>query len=274
MQKNTARRESGLAKDRLTNGTEFATISAENRGKKGEGMRKGICLLAGCVLLCIWVAGCKPGTSAEISAETSAEPSSQDVLSTPSVSEPSSASKPTISDPVEESSFSEESSSANESSIGGESSVGGEEPPPHGETLAVCAGLCFRLPERWGVDPASASDMLFFASAEDGSRSVSATYTALETVQGLTEPLLIEAFRGSLSASWTDAGATDVRAASVAVSLLGEPHEALSLTASINGRAVCQLQVYLLRSDGLYTLTVTAGDLQGAKALLAAFEEA
>lgn len=224
-------------------------------------MRKGICLLAGCVLLCIWLAGCggdtldpASGTSAETSAEFSAETSAQDVFSTPSVSEPSSVSKPTVSDPAEE------------------SSIGGEPPLPSGEPLAVCDGLCFRLPEGWKTGPAFAPDMLFFASAEDGSRSVSATYTALDTVQGMTEPLLIEAFRVSLSASWTDAGATDVRAASVSVSLLEEPHEALSLTASMNGRAVCQLQVYLLRSDGLYTLTVTAGDSEGAKALLAAFE--
>ena len=230
-------------------------------------MRKGICLLAGCVLLCIWLAGCggdtsdpASGTSVETSAEFSAETSAQDVFSTPSVSEPSSVSKPTVSDPAEE------------SSIGGESSTGDEPPLPPGEPLAVCDGLCLRLPEGWRTDPALAPDMLFFASAEDGFRSVSATYTALDTVQGMTEPLLIEAFRVSLSASWTDAGATDVRAASVSVSFLEEPHEALSLTASMNGRAVCQLQVYLLRSDGLYTLTVTAGDSEGAKALLAAFE--
>ena len=60
--------------------------------------------------------------------------------------------------------------------------------------------------------------------------------------------------------------------AALPVSLLDEPHKSLSLTAAMDGRNVCQLQVYLLRSDGLYTLTVTAGSLEEAKSLLAAFE--
>lgn len=226
-------------------------------------MRKGTCLLVLCVLLCgvlsLSFAGCE-GKPSGAPSGTSSETSPQDLLSNPSVSEPSAAGKPAVSDP------------ADESSIGNESSIGDGITLPPEETLAVCDGLCFRLPEGWRSDPASAPETLFFASAADGSGSASAAYTALDTAQGLTEALLIEEFRGSLSSAWTDAGAADVNAATVAVSLLGQPHEALSLTASMNGKAVCQLQVYLLRNDGLYTLTVTAGNAEGAKALLAAFE--
>lgn len=211
-------------------------------------MKRGVWLL--CLLVGLLVAGCGEGTPPAVSDPSgiSCAPSAPDVLS-----EPEAISEPMVS--AEES-----------SNVGEETSVPQEEP------LSVCSGLCFRLPEGWKSDPAPAEELLFFASSAEGDASVSAVYTAPGTMQGLTESLLIEEFRGSLSAAWKDAGATGVEAASVSVSLLDEPHEALSLTASMGGKTVCQLQVYLLRSDGLYTLTVTAGDLAGAKSLLAAFE--
>lgn len=209
----------------------------------------GACLLA---LLCL-LAGCGEEPSGTWDAASSV-PSAVSSATPSVVSEPSALSEPTVSDPAEE------SSSVEEPSV-----------PPE-EPLAVYPGLCFRLPEGWSAAPASAPETLFFASSAEGSSSVSAVYTPLETVQGLTEALLIEEFRMNLFTAWADAGATGVGAGAVSVSLLGENHEALSLNASVDGNSVSQLQVYLFRSDGLYTLTVTAGSLEDARALLAAFE--
>lgn len=211
-------------------------------------MKRGFWLF--CLLVCLLAAGCGEGTP-----DVSDGAGMSSVSSAPNaVSEPSALSLPTVSD--------DQSSSCGETSASPD------------VILNVSPGLCFRLPDGWKTDAASSPETLFFASSADGISSVGAAYTALETVQGLTEALLIEEFRATLRSAWEGAGATGVNAASVSVSLLEEPHEALSLTASVDGRSVCQLQLYLLRSDGLYTLTVTAGNLEGAKALLAAFENA
>lgn len=271
-------------------------------------MRKGICLLLLCMLLgllfCLSFAGCGEDASADPSAVPSGP--SHAASAPGSVSEPSAVGKPAVSGeesaavtestpidestsavestppdespPPEESTLPEESNSeaASSSAVTSEPEEGSEpdaDPPPLSDgSVRVYAGLRFRLPVGWGIDPAAAPEALFFASPAEGSSSVSAAYTPLETVQGLTEALLIEEFRGSLSSAWESAGAKDVKAAAVSVSLLGEPRKALSLTASVNGRSVCQLQLYLLRSDGLYTLTVTAETQANAKALLSAFE--
>lgn len=206
---------------------------------------KRLCWL---LLLCVLFAGCAKNTD-PFPSDNSRIPSSTDA-----VSEPETLSEPTVSDPAEES-----------------SSAGGIPVPPD-ETVSVYAGLCFRLPEGWKNDPVPGEEWLFFAVSAEGTSSVSAVRTPLDTVKGLTEELLIEEFRTALPAAWKDAGATGVDTAAVSVSLLEESHKALSLTAVMDGKSVCQLQVYLLRSDGLYTLTVTAGSLEEAKSLLAAFE--
>lgn len=264
-------------------------------------MKKGVwllCLIG--LLVCLLAAGC-----GEELPDASSDPS-VDSPASGTVSEPSAAGKPAVSEEegtspeesvpsdessavdessvVEESAPPDESSTANESNTGNtSSSVGTSEsadvsdpeadPPPLSDDVRrVYSGLCFRLPVGWGTDPSSAPETLFFASSAEGSASVSASFTSLETAQGLTEALLIEEFRADLPAAWEAAGAKGVKAASVSVSLLGESHDALSLTASMNGKAVCQLQLYLFRGKNLYTLTVTAGSLADAKALLTAFE--
>lgn len=201
------------------------------------------CLLAGC--------GAEPDASSKASDGSSGSAASV-AISAPS--EPSVLSEPAIS--------------------GGEPADSGSEDIPliFGEVCEVFPGLRFRLPDGWEENAASTPETLFYASSAAGSDSVSAAYAALEQTTGLTEALLAAEFADTLPPLWEEAGAKDVKTDVTRLDLLGEEHGALSLTASVDGKAVYQLQVYLLRSDGLYTLTVTAGSRETANELLSAFE--
>lgn len=206
-----------------------------------------VCLLA---LLCL-LASCGKELDAPSDAPSaSSESAGSSAPSAPSApSEPSVLSEPTL-------------------------SGSGDIPLISGGVCEVFPGLSFRLPDGWTneEDPASAPEMLFSASSADGNASVSAAYAALEQITGLTEALLAAEFAETLPPLWQEAGAKDVKTDVTRLSFLGEEHDALSLTATVDGKAVCQLQLYLLRSDGLYTLTVTAGSREEANGLLSAFE--
>lgn len=202
-----------------------------------------------CILALILLTGCGAGDASESSAPSvSSIPDSSAPDTHPSVPEP-----PTLSEP--------EISSVEEIPI-----------LPGGAFRDVFSGVQFRLPDGW-EDVASEEDMLFSVASADGSRSVNAVYTALKQTTGLTEALLIEETKKKLPPLWREAGAVNVETAAVHISLLSEEHDALSLTASVDGEAICQLQVYLFRADGLYTLTVTAEDMEAVQELLNSFEK-
>ncbi len=138
----------------------------------------------------------------------------------------------------------------------------------------VRSDLWFSLPDGWTEQETVVTGEVLSVTSSDGLCTVSAVRSELSAMTGVTAELLIEEMRGSLTAAWKEAGAAEVSASEETVSFLGAEMSALLLTATLNGQAVFQKQLYLLDSDGLLTLTVTTRGTDNTQACLDFFSEA